>query len=252
MGATEDGQPRMVTTPWLDHEIPMTEAAELGTKKVMEDHCTAGIVITTDGSVTDIPREDYLDAETRSIQDMQATGKPFLVLVNSTNPQSEQAQNLCQEIAQQYHVTCQAVNCLEMDQGQIQQILQGMLYEFPVQELRFYLPRWVEALDASHEIKQALYEAMRRSAGEISKISEAEPAIREICELEAVQNYSVRPDRSGDRHHQLCFAVPGGVVLQRTQRTVRLRCQKRRRSYRAAGTALVGQTGVRQGGQCPG
>ena len=192
MGATEDGQPRMVTTPWLDHEIPMTEAAELGTKKVMEDHCTAGIVITTDGSVTDIPREDYLDAETRSIQDMQATGKPFLVLVNSTNPQSEQAQNLCQEIAQQYHVTCQAVNCLEMDQGQIQQILQGMLYEFPVQELRFYLPRWVEALDASHEIKQALYEAMRRSASEISIISEAEPAIREICELEAVQNYSVR------------------------------------------------------------
>ena len=192
MGATEDGEVRMVTTPWLDREIPMTEAAELGTKKVMEDHCTAGIIVTTDGSITDIPRADYVEAETRSIADMKATGKPFLVLVNSTNPRGEAAQELCREIEETHHVTCQAVNCLQMDQEEIQEILRGMLYAFPVRELRFYLPRWVEALDDSHGIKQALYEAMRRSAGEISQISEAEPAIREICELETVQDYTVR------------------------------------------------------------
>lgn len=192
MGATEDGVPRMVTTPWADQEIPMTEAAELGTKKVMEDHCTAGILITTDGTVTEIPREDYLDAEARSIQDMKATGKPFLVLLNTTDPSSEAAQNLSREIAQTYQVRCQCVNCLTLNQAQIQSILCGLLYEFPVREMRFFLPRWVDALQTTHAIKQALYEAMRRSAEHIAHISEAEPAIRSICELESVQDYSIR------------------------------------------------------------
>ncbi len=88
VGAEEDGAPRMVTTPWFDQEIPMTQAAELGTKKVMEEHCTIGLVVTTDGSITDIPRQDYVEAEDRAIRDMQATGKPFLVIINTKNPSS--------------------------------------------------------------------------------------------------------------------------------------------------------------------
>ena len=98
VGATEDGAPRMVTTPWYDHEIPMTEAAELGTKKVMEDHCSIGLVVTTDGTITDIPRADYVAAEDRAIGDMKATGKPFVVVVNSREPRGEAARELCSRI----------------------------------------------------------------------------------------------------------------------------------------------------------
>ena len=110
IGATEDGQPRMVTTPWFDHEIPMTEAAELGTKKVMEDHCTVGLVVTTDGSVTDIPRADYVSAEQRAIQDMQATGKPFVVLLNTREPESEEAETLIKQIQASHKTTKQEKN----------------------------------------------------------------------------------------------------------------------------------------------
>lgn len=192
VGATEDGQPRLVTTPWYDHEIPLTEAAELGTKKVMEDHSTIGIVMTTDGSITDIPRADYVEAEDRAIQDMKATGKPFLVLVNSKDPNAEAALRLCEQIRQKYGVSCMAVNCLEMSEDEIAGVLSGLLYEFPVTEMRFYLPSWLETLELEHPIKQALYEAMRRSAGQISKLCEAEPAVRNISQLESVENYKIK------------------------------------------------------------
>ena len=192
VGATEEGQARMVTTPWADHEIPMTEAAELGTKKVMEDHCTIGLVITTDGTITDIDREDYVQAEHRAIADMQATGKPFLVLVNSAQPEAEPAQQLCRQIMQQTHAVCMCMNCMTMDEGQIRAMLQQLLYAFPVSQLQFFLPGWLEALEVEHELKATLYEAMRRSAGEISRISQAEPAIAEICQLESVQGYTIR------------------------------------------------------------
>ena len=191
VGATEDGQPRMVTTPWFDYEIPMTQAAELGTKKVMEDNSTVGIVITTDGTVTDIDRADYVEAEKRAIEDMQATGKPFLVLVNSTQPGAEPAQALAQELRDTYGVSCMAVDCLTMDVAKMKQILKALLFEFPVTELQFYLPGWLEALEVDHRLKASLYEAMRRSAGEISRIAQAEPAIRDICQLEQVSDYTM-------------------------------------------------------------
>ncbi len=192
VGAEEDGQPRMVTTPWYDHEIPMTEAAELGTKKVMEDHGTIGIVLTTDGTITDIPREDYVEAEDRAIRDMQATGKPFLVLVNSQSPDSPEARALRDTIAETYGVTCLAVNCLTLQEPQITEILTDLLYEFPVRELRFFLPSWLDALEAEHPLKQALYEAMRDCAGRVTAVSQAEPAIRRICQLETVEDYHIR------------------------------------------------------------
>ena len=181
----------MVTTPWYDHEIPMTEAAELGTRKVMEDHGTIGIVMTTDGTITDIPRADYEEAEDRAIRDMQATGKPFLVLVNSQEPEGEAARQLCENISRTYGVSCMAVNCLTLQEAQITEILKKLLYEFPVSELHFFLPSWMEALEAEHPLKQALYDAMRGSAGRIAKISEAEPAVRSICELETIEDYRI-------------------------------------------------------------
>lgn len=192
IGATEDGQPRMVTTPWFDHEIPMTEAAELGTKKVMEDHCTIGIVVTTDGTITDIPRQDYLDAERRAIEDMKATGKPFMVLVNSVAPEAEAATALRAQLMQEYDVGCICADCQGLSEQGLKDILSAILYEFPMRELRFFLPSWVRALEVEHPLKSALFEAMRRNADRISRLVEAEPAIRDICQSEQVQGYRIR------------------------------------------------------------
>ena len=193
MGAEEeDGAPRMVTTPWFEEPIPMTQAAELGTKKVMEEHSSIGIVLTTDGTVTDIPRQDYVQAEQRAITDMKATGKPFLVLVNSEQPDGQAAQALREQLAEQYGVHAVCVNCLTMTVQEILGILTQLLYEFPVSELRFFLPGWVTALPAEHPLKTTLYEAMRQSAANISRLSEAEPAVRKLLELEQVEDFAVR------------------------------------------------------------
>ena len=138
VGADEEGEPRMVTTPWFNEEIPMTRAAELGTKKVMEDHCSIGLVVTTDGTVTDIPREDYVEAEARAIRDMQATGKPFLVVINSRNPNSEQARELKEKLRRQFGVEVTVTDCQALDNAGIAGLLTDLLYAFPLGELWVY------------------------------------------------------------------------------------------------------------------
>ncbi len=140
IGQMEDDAPRMVTTPWYDHEIPMTEAAEIGTRKVIAEHSTIGIVITTDGTISDIPREDYLEAEERVIRELQELGKPFIVLLNSADPRGDRAQAIAKDISSRYEVHCMAVNCLELDEDAVAAILKAVLYEFPMQELDLFLP----------------------------------------------------------------------------------------------------------------
>ena len=182
VGAEEDGQLRMVTTPWYDHEIPMTQAAELGTRKVMEDHCTIGVVVTTDGSITDIPRDDYLEPEARSVGDMKQTGKPFLVLLNSRYPDAAETQLLAQQLEQQYGVSVLPVNCLTMEQEDILEILRQLLYAFPVEQLNFYLPGWVGALPEDHPIKQALYPQLLSMAQRTEHLRDARAVFAELPE----------------------------------------------------------------------
>ena len=177
MGQTEGGVPRMVTTPWFDHEIPMTQAAEIGTQKVITDHSTLGIVVTTDGTITDIPREDYLEAEERVIEELKALGKPFMVLLNSAYPQSETAQTLQADISEKYDVTCMAVNCLTLDEDTISEIIKGVLYEFPMKELDLYLPAWVDALPFEHPIKSGLYNVIREETGRLRRLRDVEKAV---------------------------------------------------------------------------
>ncbi len=191
VGAMEDGAPRMVTTPWYDYEIPMTEAAEIGTKKVMEEHCSIGVVITTDGSITDIPRTDYIAAEERAIRDMQATGKPFVVLVNSSNPTGTEARLLRNYIADTYGVSTLAVDCLKMGEEDLKKILKELLYAFPLQQIRVFLPAWVCALDYHDPLKLAVYEALRKNAQDISRLAEAETVMSRLKELEQIKSCSV-------------------------------------------------------------
>ncbi len=192
VGAEEDGVPRMVTTPWYDYEIPLTEAAELGTKKVMQEHCSIGLVVTTDGTVTDIPREDYIAAEERAIRDMQDTGKPFLVVINSQNPTGEPARDIQRNLRERFGVDAITADCQSLDLAQIGDLLRQLLYNFPLRELRVWLPRWMDELEPEHPVKAALYQALLQRAEEISALGQAKTTLSKLKDLEQVMDFSVK------------------------------------------------------------
>lgn len=186
MGQTEDGAPRMVMTPWSDQELPMAQAAEIGTRKVICEHSTVGIVITTDGTVTDIPREDYLEPEERVIRELQELGKPFVVLLNSAQPQAQRALSIARDIESKFSVRCLPVNCLELGEEAIFDIIKSILYEFPLRELRMFLPAWVDALPMDHPIRQSVYGAIRDRGETLAHIREVEPVIQAMGEEENI------------------------------------------------------------------
>lgn len=192
VGAEEDGVPRMVSTPWSEQPIPMTEAAELGTKKVMDDHCSIGLVVTSDGSVTDIPREDYIEAEARAIRDMQATGKPFLVIVNTCNPGSETSGKVQDSIRERFGVESVAADCLGLDNAGIAQLLEQLLYSFPLREIRVFLPRWLDALEPEHPVKAALYPALQEKAMQITALAQGEMTLKSLQQMEDVLDVHIR------------------------------------------------------------
>ena len=189
VGAQENGRQRMVTTPWYDHEIPMTEAAELGTRKVMEGHCSLGMVITTDGTVTEIPRKDYVEAEKKAISDMKATGKPFLVVVNSRDPEGESARQVGQALSEQFGVQPLITDCQSLDGGGINTILRALLASFPMTQLQVHLPRWMDALDGEDPVKAGLYDQLLNKAGEIQSLGQAASILEGIKDLESVQDF---------------------------------------------------------------
>ena len=192
VGAEEEDGPRMVTTPWCDQEIPMTEAAELGTKKVMEDHCSIGLVVTTDGTVTDIPRQDYLEGEARAIRDMAATGKPFLVIVNSRVPGSETAAAAARHIREEFGLEPFVADCQALDPEGIGRLFKALLYAFPMKQLQVHLPRWLDALEREHPVKKAVYDALLEHGQRITNLASADQALAPIRELEQVADMSIR------------------------------------------------------------
>ncbi len=160
-GHMEEDAERMVKTPWFDHEIPFTQAAEVGTDKVMNDHSTIGLVVTTDGSFGEIPRANYLEAEERTIVALKKLRKPFLVLVNSQKPYSEDAKKTVAELLEKYGVSAIAVNCEQLKKEDINTILENVLYEFPISAMEFYMPKWVEMLSDDNRMKQDLVERVK-------------------------------------------------------------------------------------------
>jgi len=204
IGQWEDDVPRMVNTPWFEDPIPMTEAAEIGTRKVIAEHSTIGIVVTTDGTITDIPREDYLQAEERVISELKELGKPFLVVLNSAYPNAERARSIQADIISRYDVTCVAANCLEISREDVTGLIQSVLYEFPVKEVDLYLPPWVDALPYDHPIKSGLYTAIRDSAHHIYRIRDVKGAVAIIGENDGVSAAKVTGMNLGTG---LCTAV---------------------------------------------
>jgi len=211
MGQLEGEAERMVTTPWFEQEIPMSEAAEIGTRKVISEHSTIGIVITTDGTITDIPREDYLEAEERVIRELKELGKPFLVLLNSAYPEADRAQAIRADIAQRCDVTCIAVNCLELDEEAIHKLLKGVLYEFPLKELDLFLPSWVDALPQEHPIKTGLYAAIRSGTEGLSRIRDVERAVSAFQSCEEVSGAKITAIDLGTGLASASLELPRGL-----------------------------------------
>ncbi len=214
VGAEEDGQPRMITTPWADTQIPMAEAAELGTRKVMEEHATVGIVVTTDGSITDIPRENYCAAEQRAIRDMAATGKPFVVVVNSTQPEGEGARALMGQIRDTYGAACVCMDCLHAGPQALGELLRGLLMEFPLAQAAFYLPGWVQALDPEHPLKKTLYRAMGATVADAGRLRDAAGAIPRLGELPEVTEVRIRSIDLGTGTLNVQISLPDALFYE--------------------------------------
>lgn len=172
-GHMEDGNVRMVKTPWLEREIPFAQAASMGTEKVINEHATIGIVVTTDGSFTDIPRENYVPAEEKTIEELRRIGKPFVVLLNTPKPYSEESQALSDSLSEKYGVRVLPVNCEQLKREDIHHILASILYEFPIERIDFFIPRWVEMLKSDHKIKEAVIRNARRILEQLCYIKDA-------------------------------------------------------------------------------
>ncbi len=214
VGAEENGTARMVTTPWFDHEIPMTQAAELGTKKVMQEHCSIGIVVTTDGTITDIPREDYVPAEKKAISDMQKTGKPYLVVVNSRDPGGENARAVAEQLRREHGVTPMVADCQALDLSGIAGMLRALLYTFPMKQLHVHLPRWLDALEPEHPVKAALYQALVQRAEEIRNLGQAEGILADLGQLPQVQDYTLRSVDLADGTVVCAISLPEALYYE--------------------------------------
>ena len=179
-GDTEEGKPRMVKTPWFKQEIPFEKAARIGTAKVIREHSTIGVVVTTDGSISDIPRENYLSAEEKVITRLKAMNKPFVTIVNSTNPEGPSAAAAARQIFTKYNVPVKCVNCLDMDKNVIEEILTIALTQFPVKEISFTVPKWLAMQSRDFAPKAEIMERINENFSDITKISEIVPAAEKL------------------------------------------------------------------------
>jgi stage IV sporulation protein A len=191
LGYIEDEAPRMVQTPWSHKPLPFKEAAEIGTKKVINDHSTIGLVVTTDGSITDIPRSEYEAAEERVISELQNIKKPFIVLYNTLYPRSEETLLTASSLSEKYNVSVLPVNCLELDEEKISNILTKVLFEFPVKEIKIDMPRWVNSLEKDHWLRSSVFNSIKDSADSVLKIKDVQKITLDVSKCEYIKGAEV-------------------------------------------------------------
>lgn len=190
-GYFEDEAPRMVMTPWSEEEIPFNLAAEIGTKKVIEEHSTIGLVVTTDGSITQIPRNEYAEAEKRVIDELTVLNKPFVVLLNSTNPNSKACKDLACKLSKEYNKQVIPVNCLELDENKIKDIISGILYEFPVTSIGIDLPNWFRSLDEDDKMRTVVTSAVLENAAKVSNVRSVSDYINAVSAIDEITDISI-------------------------------------------------------------
>ena len=214
LGTVENGEPRMVRTPWQDEPMPFVEAAEMGTHKVITEHSTIGMLVTTDGTIGDIPRENYIEAEKRVVSELKALGKPFAVILNSAAPSSDQAISLAYELEAAYGVPVALVSCLELDAEDIRKILEMVLHEFPVAEIHVATPEWLSAIDSEHPIKCSLLESIRKCADGISKIGDVRAAVEGLSENEYVKSVTAECIDLGTGRAEFSLTMKDGLYYE--------------------------------------
>lgn len=192
LGFEEEEGPRMVRTPWFDEEIPFQEAAEIGTRKVIADHSTIGIVVVTDGSITDIDRDSYVEAEERVIFELKELNKPFLVILNSIHPYAPETLALVENLSDKYNVTVIPLNASVMDNDDLMKVLQHSLYEFPVTEVNINLPRWIEELDSKHWLRNQFEDSVKTAITGVRRLRDIDKAIEEMGRPEIIENVFLR------------------------------------------------------------
>ena len=191
VGYVEEDQPRMVRTPWYPEEIPFNMAAEIGTQKVINEHSTIGLVVTTDGSISAIPRDEYEEAEERVINELKEINKPFIVVMNCVEPQSAEAISLCQSMSAKYDVPVIPVNCLELDEDEINAILERVLYEFPVTSIALNFPSWIKGLDADNELKSNLFSSVKDCCNNVSNIRSVKQFADSLAANEDIESLNI-------------------------------------------------------------
>lgn len=213
-GYIEDELPRMVMSPWEDAPIPFSEAAEIGTRKVIADHSTVGIVITTDGSITDIDRADYTGAEERVIAELQALGKPFVVVMNSADPYSKDTLNICHDLQEKYGVTVIPLNCMAMTEADINGLMEQILYEFPIKEVKFRIPEWILSLGQENTIHTEIHNSVFDAADRIHKISDVMTIPRSFTDIDYIDGIRIDNLDAGTGTADLFIKVPDTLFYQ--------------------------------------
>jgi stage IV sporulation protein A len=191
LGTLENGQERMVNTPWQEEPMPFVQAAEYGTEKVIKDHSTIGVLVTTDGTVGEISRESYIPAEERVVAELKAIGKPFVIVLNSAEPSSDAAIALAYELEEKYNAPVALVSCVDLDFEDISHILELVLKEFPVGEIQFKIPSWIAALEGIHPVKSSLKVTVSKIAEGIKKIGDIKASLDRLDENEFIESYAI-------------------------------------------------------------
>lgn len=198
IGYLEDDMPRMVKTPWFEEEIPFEQAAEIGTKKVIEEHSTIGILVTTDGSITDIPREDYVSAEERVVKELKELHKPFVIVLNSDDPFSDYTKNLAKELEEKYQTSVIPTDCSRLDMEDINDIFGRILYEFPIEKMNINFPKWVDGLSDSHWLKEELYSEIKEAFSNVSILKQVDSGIVKLQNTQIINKTIIDEIRLGE------------------------------------------------------
>lgn len=213
-GQTEDGVERMVMTPWYESEVPMTQAAEEGTHRVIAEHSSIGILVTTDGSICGIPREDYEEAEKRVAGELKSVGKPFVILLNCASPDSEGSVALAQQLTEEYGTKCLPVNCLELDEDGVAEILKTVLYEFPVSRFSIFMPSWTDALGCENQIKQTLYQSIAQSVDSIHKLRDVSTMFELMQDNDIVEKAAMSEMQLGTGEVRITISIPQSLYYK--------------------------------------
>lgn len=219
-GYEDENGPRMISTPWFEEPIPFQEAAEVGTRKVIQEHSTVGIVITSDGSITDLARESYEEVEERVIEELKEVGKPFILILNSTQPYSEQTQALRGELAEKYDIPVLAVSVATMSEEDILGIMKEVLYEFPVHEVNVNLPSWVMVLEEDHWLRQSFEESVRETVKDIKRLRDVDRVVGQFYQYDFIDKASLSGMDMGQGVAEIDLYAPDDLYDQVLQEVV--------------------------------